>query len=101
MKFDPIHWIHNQSFCFVFKPTSFVRIGVVVKVHWSDSTMVCSRVVLGRVVGQIVFSWFPEDVELALGGAVLEPIEAHGDGFATFLLNCSCEDSTGGNIVSF
>ena len=63
--------------------------------------MVCSRVVLGRAVGQIVFFWFPEDVELALGGAVLEPIEVHVNGFGTFLFNCSYEDATGGNIVSF
>ena len=63
--------------------------------------MVCARVVLGRVVGQIVFSWFPEDVKLALGCAVLEPIEAHVYGFETILFNCSCEDATGGNIVSF
>ena len=48
-----------------------------------------------------MFSWFPEDVELALGGAVLEPIEAHIDGFGTFLFNSACDDAMGGNIVSF
>ena len=57
--------------------------------------------VLGRVVRQIVFTWFPEDVELSLGSSVLEPIELHVDGFGTFLFDGSCEDATGGNIFSF
>ena len=72
-----------------------------VKVFWSDSTMVCSRVVLGRVVGQIVFTWFLEDIELSLDSSVFEPIEAHVDGFGTFLFNSSCEDTTGSKIVGF
>ena len=63
--------------------------------------MVCSRVVLGRVVGQIVFFWFPEDVKLALGCAVFEPIGTNVYGFGSFLFNSSCEDATGGNIVRF
>ena len=73
----------------------------VVKVDWLDSSMVCSRVVLGRVVSKIVFTWRPEDVEFALGSAVFEPIGAHADGIGTFLFNCSCEDTTGSNIISF
>ena len=63
--------------------------------------MVCSRVVLGRVVGQIVFSWFPEDVELALGYVVFEPIESHVYGFGLFLFDSACEDTTCCNIVGF
>ena len=57
--------------------------------------------VLGRIVHQTVFTWFPEDVQLSLGGSVLEPIESHVDGFGTFLFDSSCEDATGSNIISF
>ena len=63
--------------------------------------MVRSRVVLCRVVSQIMFSWFPEDIKLALGGAVFEPIETHADGFGSFLFNYACEDAMGGNIIDF
>ena len=47
-----------------------------------------------RVVCQIVFTWFPEDVKLSLGSLVLEPIETHVDGLGTFLFDCSGEDAT-------
>ena len=62
--------------------------------------MVSPRVVFGRVVGQIVFTWFPED-ELALGCVVFEPIESHVNGFGSFLFNCACEAATSGNIIIF
>ena len=73
----------------------------VVKVDWLYSPMVSSRVVLGRVVGQIVFTWLPEDVKFSLSSSVLEPIESHADGFGILLLDCSFLDAMGGNIISF
>ena len=48
-----------------------------------------------------MFSWFPEDVELALGCEIFEPIESHVDGFGLFLFNGACEDATCGDIVGF
>ena len=62
----------------------------VAKVDWSYSPMVSSGVMFDRVVGKIVFTWFPEDVKLSLGGLVLEPIESHVNGFGKFLFDCSC-----------
>ena len=45
----------------------------VVKVDWLYSPMVSFRVVLGRIVSQIVFTWFPEDFKLTLSGLVFKP----------------------------
>ena len=77
-----IFGVTSQDFNTPFGPwTVFV-----VEVDWSYSPMVRSRVVLSRVVLQIVFTWFPEDVKLSLGGLVLEPIELRVEALERFCL---------------
>ena len=39
-----------------------------------------------EIVSQISFSWGPIDLELALGNAVVEPVEAHVNGFGLILV---------------
>ena len=53
-------------------------------------------VMLTVVVSQVPFSWAPIDVELALAGAVLEPIEIHIYWLCSFLFHCTvCKDPCG------
>ena len=63
--------------------------------------MVSPRVVLGRVVSQIIFTWFPEGFKLSLGSAVFEPIKFHVDCFEGFLFDSPSEDDPCGDIISF
>ena len=54
------------------------------------------RVVLCEVVTKVSAARFPINVKLALPGAVLDPIEAHIDGFGSFLFYCAvCETFCG------
>ena len=50
------------------------------------------RVVLGEIVTDVSADRFPMNEKLGLPGAVLDPIEAHFDGFESFLLyDAVCE----------
>ena len=58
------------------------------------------RVVLGPVVGVVVFAWSPVYTELLLTFPVAEPMEAHVHGFGSFWLdfaidNCICHGIVG------
>ena len=50
----------------------------------SYNTVMGGRVVLGEVVTEVSATWFPINEKLALTGAVLDPIEAHINGFRFF-----------------
>ena len=58
------------------------------------------RVVLGGVVGQIGGARAPVDVELALRLTVLEPVEAHVDGFGAALFDGAGREAGSEGIVS-
>ena len=54
--------------------------------------MIARRAVLGKVVTEVSAAWFPINEKLDFPGAVLDPIEAHIDGFEYFLFYCAvCE----------
>lgn len=54
-----------------------------------QESMTFGRMVLGKVVGEIVGAFFPVDAELALADAVLYPVKMHVDRFgAVFVLLC-------------
>ena len=55
-----------------------------VQVGRSHNTVMGRRVVLGEVVTEVSAAGFPINEKLALTGAVLDPIEAHIDGFGYF-----------------
>ena len=57
-----------------------------------------SRVVLGEVVAEVSAAGFPINDKLALPGAVLDPIEAHIDGFGYFLLDCAVGEAFRGRV---
>ena len=50
------------------------------------------RVVLGEIVTEVSAAGFPINEKLALPGAVLDPIEAHIDGFRSFALWCRLQN---------
>ena len=65
------------------------QLGSWVQVGRSHNTVMRRRVVLGEIVTEVSAAGFPINEKLALPGAVLDPIEAHIDGFGYFLLYCA------------
>ena len=66
------------------------------KVGRSHDTVMGRRVVLGEIVTEVSAAGFPINEKLTLPGAVLDPIEAHIDGFGSFLLyGAICETFRG------
>ena len=57
-----------------------------VQVGRSHNTVMGRRVVFGEIVTEVSAAGFPINEKLALPGGVLDPIEAHIDGFGYFLL---------------
>ena len=62
--------------------------------------MMWSRVMFGWVVGKLMDSFFPEDVELLLVDTAVQPSEAHVVGIGHFLFHCSSDDARSGAVVS-
>ena len=65
----------------------------------SHNTVMGSRVVLGEIVTEFSAAGFPINEKLALPGAVLDPIEAHIDGFGYFLLYGAVCETFRGRVV--
>ena len=65
------------------------QLGSWVQVGRSHNTVMRRRVVLGEIVTEVSAAGFPINEKLALPGAVLDPIEAHIDGFGCFLFGCA------------
>ena len=65
----------------------------------SYNTVMGKRVVLGEVVTEVSASRFSINEKLALPGAVLDPIEAHADGFGCFWYNCAVGKALRGRVV--
>ena len=57
------------------------------------------RVVLGELVTEVSAARFPINEKLALPSAVLDPIEAHIDGFGYFLLYGAVCETFRGRVV--
>jgi hypothetical protein len=53
---------------------------------------------LGKVVGEIVFTCTPMSNELALLDSVADPVEAHVYGFGSTLFDCFVGDASGACI---
>ena len=70
-----------------------------VQVGMSHNTVMVRRVVLGEVVTKVSASGFPINEKLTLSGAVLDPIEAHIDGFGYFLFDCAVGKTFHGRVV--
>ena len=58
------------------------------------------RVMFCEVVGEVDFAWCPGYFKHFLRDAVLEPIKAHVDDLASFLLKSAVEDAVSGAVVS-
>ena len=56
-------------------------------------------VVLGKIFIEFIAAGFPINEKLALPGAVLDPIEAHIDGFGYFFLDCAVCEAFRGRFV--
>ena len=54
---------------------------------------------LDEIVTKVSSAGFPINEKLALPGAVLDPIEAHIDGFGYFLLYCAVCEAFRGRVV--
>ena len=70
-----------------------------VQVGRAHNTVMGRRVVLGEVVTEVSSAGFPINEKLALPGAVLDPIEAHINGFGYFLLYCAVCEAFRGRVV--
>ena len=70
-----------------------------VQVGRSHDMVMGMRVVLGEVVTEVSSVGFPINEKLALPGAVLDPIEAHIDGFGYFLFDCAVGKAFCGIVV--
>ena len=71
-----------------------------VQVGRSHNTVIVRRVVLGEIVTEVSAAGFPINEKLALSGAVLDPIEAHIDGFGYFLLYGAVLETFHGRVVN-
>jgi len=73
--------------------------GCLEKVCGTHSPVVAGRMVFGVIITQIFGSRAPVDEELFLAHAVLDPVEAHVDGFGPFLFDCVVGETGGGGVV--
>jgi hypothetical protein len=53
----------------------------------------------GKIISCVQNSLFPIDVELALADAVTNPVEAHIDGFGSFLFDHVIGNAKGGTVL--
>ena len=69
------------------------------KIDRSNKFVVSRAVVFCEIVSQICFSRGPIDLELALGNAVAEPVEAYVNGIGSILFDGVVEDTVGSAVV--
>ena len=53
----------------------------------------------GEIVGEVVLTGFPDQLEMMLVNSVLDPMVPHVDGLAAFDFGCAVGDSSSGYIV--
>ena len=61
--------------------------------------MMFSRMMLGDVVGQVGFSWFPVHLELVLFDSVSDPVKPHVNGLGSLNFNIVIGNPTGSGVV--
>ena len=66
----------------------------------AHGAMVGDGMVFGMIVSEVAVAFVPVVFELSLGFAVLEPEEAHVDGFGSTLLDGTVGDADGGTVVA-
>jgi len=71
-----------------------------IQIGGMHSLMVVYGMMFGKIVSLVGVAWLLKDMKLTLPFVVMEPIEAHANGFGLFLLDSVIEDSTGGVVVS-
>ena len=71
-----------------------------VQVGRAHKAVMDRRVVLCEVVTKVSSAGFPINEKLALPGAVLDPIEAHVDGFGYFLFKCAVGKNFSGGVIN-
>ena len=70
-----------------------------VELVWSYLTVVGGGMMLGVIVTKIVGAGAPVDDKLSLAGPVLDPIEAHVDGFGSFLFDGVVGEALSSGVV--
>ncbi len=61
----------------------------------------CSAVMLGPIIGAVVFARAPIEFELVLGFTAMEPMETHFHCFCAMWLDVIVDDSEGSTVVGF
>ena len=84
---------HNVVNCCIGQLSSWVQVGR------SHDTVMGRRVGLGEIFTEVSADRFPINEKLTLLGAVLDPIEAHIDGFGYFLLYGAICETFSGRVV--
>jgi hypothetical protein len=72
-----------------------------VDVYVSYLSVMRRRMVFCEIFRQILKTWAPVNLKLALFHSILDPVKAHVHGFCTFLFDCTIAVSFGSGIVSF
>ena len=75
-------------------------LGRYVQIGWSHGLMMGGGVVFGEIVCPIAVAGSPKNVKMTLSYSVTDPIEAHVDGFGSFLLYGVIGNATGCAVVS-
>jgi hypothetical protein len=63
--------------------------------------MMFGWMMFSEIISSVQNSSFPIDMELALADAVANPVEAHVNGFGSFLFDRVIGDAKGGTVVSY
>jgi hypothetical protein len=67
---------------------------------WSACLVMFGRVVFCEVTSKVFVAWAPVYAKLILLDLIVDPVEAHVDGFRATLLNCVVDDSSSAGIVN-
>lgn len=71
----------------------------IVESGWADFAVVGSGVVFGVIIGHVGFTATPDNFELALSNSAFDPVEAHVDGFGSFLFDGVVGNAEGSAVV--
>ena len=69
------------------------------KVNWSHKNMVSRGMVLSCIVSKVKVSRSPENKELFLTNAILDPVEIHIHCLGSFNLDGEIGEASGGGII--
>ena len=69
------------------------------KVAIAHDFVVPRRMVFGKIIRHVQFSFAPDDLKMVLVDPILEPMESHIEGFGEFWTDRSIEDACSSGIV--